>query len=76
MKFKNHFKFTKFISISSRTSEVVRLINQQMQLLSYLRNNKKIAVTANSHKVIHNLLERVENLANNQKYVFKGLKDG
>ena len=29
-----------------------------------LKNNKKIAVTANSHKVIHNLLERVEKLAN------------
>ncbi len=33
-------------------------------------------MTANSHKVIHNLLERVENLADNQKYVFKGLKMG
>ena len=45
-------------------------------IIELLKNNKKIAVTANSHKVIHNLLERVENLANNQKYVFKGLKMG
>ena len=45
-------------------------------IIELLKNNKKIAVTANSHKVIHNLLERVENLADNQKYVFKGLKMG
>ena len=45
-------------------------------IIELLKNNKKIAVTANSHKVIHNLLERVENLANNQNYVFKGLKMG
>ena len=40
-------------------------------IIELLKNNKKIAVTANSHKVIHNLLERVENLANKQKFVFK-----
>ena len=44
--------------------------------MNYLKNNKKIAVTANSHKVIHNLLERVEKLADKQKFVFKGLKMG
>ncbi len=45
-------------------------------IIELLKNNKKIAVTANSHKVIHNLLERVESLANKQKFIFKGLKKG
>ena len=33
-------------------------------------------MTANSHKVIHTLLERVEKSASEQKYIFKGLKKG
>ena len=33
-------------------------------------------MTVNSHKVIHNLLERVEKLAENQGFLFKGLKMG
>ena len=45
-------------------------------IVELLKKNKKIAVTANSHKVIHNLLERVENIATKQKFVFKGLKKG
>ena len=45
-------------------------------IIELLKNNKKIAVTANSHKVIHNLLERVEKLADKEKFVFKGLKMG
>ena len=45
-------------------------------IVELLKKNKKIAVTANSHKVIHNLLERVENIANKQNFVFKGLKKG
>ena len=45
-------------------------------IVELLKKNKKIAVTANSHKVIHNLLERVENIATKQNFVFKGLKKG
>ena len=45
-------------------------------IIELLKKNKKIAVTANSHKVIHTLLERVENLAIKKKYTFKGLKKG
>jgi len=43
-------------------------------IVELLKKNKKIAITANSHKVIHNLLERVENLATKKNLVFKGLK--
>ena len=45
-------------------------------IIELLKKNKRIAVTANSHKVIHNLLERVEKLAENQGFLFKGLKMG
>ncbi len=45
-------------------------------IIELLKKNKKIAVTANSHKVIHTLLERVEKLAGEQNYIFKGLKKG
>ena len=45
-------------------------------IIELLKKNKKIAVTANSHKVIHNLLERIESIANKQKFIFKGLKMG
>ena len=45
-------------------------------IIELLKKNKRIAVTANSHKVIHNLLERVEKLAENEGFLFKGLKMG
>ena len=45
-------------------------------IIELLKNNKKVAVTANSHKVIHNLLGRIEKLASNQNFIFKGLKMG
>ena len=45
-------------------------------IIELLKKNKKIAVTANSHKVIHNLLEKIEILADKQKFIFKGLKMG
>ena len=45
-------------------------------ILELIKKNKKIAITANSHKVIHNLLERIEGLAKKQKHSFKGLKMG
>ena len=71
MKFQNYFKFTKFISLSTRSARLWKTFQASNAIIELLKNNKKIAVTANSHKVIHNLLERVENLANNQNYVFK-----
>ena len=45
-------------------------------IIELLKQNKRIAVTANSHKVIHNLLERIELLAEKQEFIFKGLKMG
>ena len=45
-------------------------------IIELLKKNKKIAITANSHKVIHNLLEKIESLADKQKFIFKGLKMG
>ena len=45
-------------------------------IVELLKKNKKIAITANSHKVIHNLLERIENLASKQNFLFKGIKKG
>ena len=45
-------------------------------IVELLKKNKRIAVTANSHKVIHNLLERVEKIAEKQSFLFKGLKMG
>ena len=45
-------------------------------IVELLKKNKKIAVTANSHKVIHNLLEKVEKIAEEQNFLFKGLKMG
>ena len=45
-------------------------------IIELIKKNKKIAITANSHKVIHNLLNNVEQLALNKKVSFKGLKMG
>ena len=45
-------------------------------IIELIKKNKKIGVTANSHKVIHNLLSRVEGLAKKQNLTFKGLKMG
>ena len=42
-------------------------------IVELLKKNKKIAVSANSHKVIHNLLERIENIAYyHQKDILEG----
>jgi uncharacterized protein len=43
-------------------------------IVDLLRANKRIGVTSNSHKAIHNLLEEVENVARAQNYWFRGLK--
>ena len=45
-------------------------------IIELLKKNKKIAITANSHKVIHNLLEKIESSALKQKFIFEGLKMG
>jgi len=43
-------------------------------IIELLRMGKRIGVTANSHKAIHNLLDRVELVAEEQKFSFKGVK--
>ena len=45
-------------------------------IVELMRNKKTVAVTANSHKVIHNLLEQIEILAEEKKFNFSGLKKG
>ena len=45
-------------------------------IVELIKNKKRIAITANSHKVIHNLLERVEKIAKKQNVLFNGLKMG
>ena len=45
-------------------------------IVELIKKGKKIAITANSHKVIHNLIEKVENTAEKKKVKFKGLKAG
>ena len=41
-----------------------------MLLLELLKQNKKIAITGLSHKVIHNLLHRVEDMASKKQIEF------
>ncbi len=43
-------------------------------IYNLLKDGKKIAITSNSHKVIHNLLDRIEENAINEKFEYKGLK--
>jgi len=43
-------------------------------ILGLVKAGKKVGVTANSHKVIHNLLDAVENRADDSGFGFKGLK--
>jgi len=45
-------------------------------IVELMRNKKNVAVTANSHKVIHNLIEQIEILAEKKKFTFSGLKKG
>ena len=45
-------------------------------IIKLLKQNKKIAVTGLSHKVIHNLLQRVEDMAVEKQFEFKGYKRG
>jgi hypothetical protein len=43
-------------------------------IVELLRTGKRIGVTSNSHKAIHNLLDEVERVARNEGYWFRGLK--
>ena len=45
-------------------------------ILELIKKKKKIAITANSHPVIHNLLDRIESLAGKKNITFKGIKAG
>ena len=45
-------------------------------ILELIKKNKKIAITANSHKVIHNLLDKLESAADDENIDFKGIKAG
>ena len=43
-------------------------------IVELIRQGKKVGVTANSHKVIHNLLDKIENVAAEQGVKFTGVK--
>jgi uncharacterized protein len=43
-------------------------------ILSLLKDGKKVGVTSNSHKAINNLLEKIEENAEADKFIFKGFK--
>src|SRR4029453_2439863 len=43
-------------------------------IVHLLANKRRVGISAQSHKVIHNLLEEVERVAQAEGVVFKGLK--
>jgi uncharacterized protein len=43
-------------------------------IVHLMRAGKRVGVTANSHKAIHNLLDEVENVARTEDFAFRGLK--
>ncbi len=45
-------------------------------IIELLKQNKKIAITGLSHKVIHNLLQRIEDMAKEKQFNFVGYKRG
>ena len=45
-------------------------------IIELLKQNKKIAITGLSHKVIHNLLQRIEDMAIEKQFEFEGYKRG
>ena len=45
-------------------------------IIELLKQNKKIGITGLSHKVIHNLLQRVEDMAKEKQFNFEGYKRG
>jgi len=45
-------------------------------IMSLLKNGKKIGITSNSHKAIHNLLDAVEKQSTESDFKFVGIKKG
>ena len=45
-------------------------------IIELLKQNKKIAITGLSHKVIHNLLQKIEDMAKEKQFNFEGYKRG
>ncbi len=45
-------------------------------MVEVLRQGKKVAVAANSHRAIHNVLDRVEEMASERGFAFAGIKKG
>lgn len=43
-------------------------------IVELIKRGKKVGVTSNSHKAIHNLLEKVESVANEKGVNFRGIK--
>lgn len=43
-------------------------------IVELIKRGKKIGITSNSHKVIHNLLEKIENVALEKEVSFRGIK--
>jgi len=53
---------------SGKTYKAARVI------VNLLRDGKRIGVTSNSHKAIHNLLDEIEKVSRAENYWFRGLK--
>jgi len=51
-----------------------KTFNAANAIVELIKNKKRIAITGNSHKVIHNLLDNIEYFADKKKIQFKGLK--
>jgi uncharacterized protein len=45
-------------------------------IIELIKEGKKVGITANSHKVIHNVIDRVEKWADEKEINFRGLKAG
>ena len=60
-----------FIQGPPGTGKTFQVANAIIELI---KKGKKIAVSGNSHKVIHNLLDKIEKIANEKNFSFKGLK--
>ena len=43
-------------------------------IVNLMKQGKKIGITSNSHKAIHNLLSRIESVAKEQNFSFSGIK--
>jgi len=43
-------------------------------IVELMKQGKKVGITSNSHKAIHNMLEKIESIAMDQNYSFAGIK--